>query len=125
MTPSPQFFDLIAIGTGPGTGGIPAKAVKAGMRVAVVEERPVGGTCALRGCTPKKLLLAAPEAFDFARRMHQHGLEAPNVRLDWAQMRRYKDAFIDKIPPINRRQYTDKGITLLRGHARFTGPDTL
>lgn len=125
MTTTPTHFNLIAIGTGPASGGIPAKAIKAGMKVAVVEERAVGGTCALRGCTPKKLLLAAPEAFDFARRMNQHGLDVPNMKLDWAMMRRYKDAFIDKIPPINSKQYTDKGIELLRGHATFVGANTL
>ncbi|MGF1571579.1 MAG: dihydrolipoyl dehydrogenase family protein [Sumerlaeia bacterium] len=122
---TPTHYNLIAIGTGPGSGGIPAKAIKAGMSVAVVEERAVGGTCALRGCTPKKLLIAAPEAYDFARRMNQNGLDAPNVKLDWPMMRRYKDAFIDKIPPINTHQYTSKGIELLRGHATFVGENTL
>ncbi len=60
-------FDLIAIGTGPGASAVASRCRAAGWKVAVVDSRPFGGTCALRGCDPEKVLVGASEALDRVR----------------------------------------------------------
>ena len=62
-------FDVIAIGTGSAASAVAARCREAGWRVAIVDSRPFGGTCALRGCDPKKVLVGAAEAVDWTRRM--------------------------------------------------------
>src|SRR5437016_4568159 len=57
-----QRFDLVAIGTGEAASAVAWKLHAAGRRVAVVDSRPYGGTCALRGCDPKKVLVGAADA---------------------------------------------------------------
>ena len=66
-------FDLIVIGTGTAGSGPAYRCRRAGWRVAVVDELPYGGTCALRGCDPKKVLVGAAELADWHRRMQGRG----------------------------------------------------
>jgi glutathione reductase (NADPH) len=61
-------FDLVVVGTGV-TSAVATRCREAGWTVAVVDSRPFGGTCALRGCIPKKILLGAAEAVHHARDM--------------------------------------------------------
>src|ERR1700739_3186112 len=69
-------FDLIVIGTGAAASTVAYKCRSAGWQVAVIDSRPFGGTCALRGCDPKKVLAGAAEAVDWVRRMSRElGLE--------------------------------------------------
>jgi len=62
-------YDLVVIGTGTAAQVAALKCRSAGWRVAVIDHLPFGGTCALRGCDPKKLLVGAAEAIDHTRRM--------------------------------------------------------
>ncbi len=57
-------LDLIVIGTGAGAAGLASKCRASGWNVAIIDSRPYGGTCALRGCDPKKVLVGASEAVD-------------------------------------------------------------
>lgn len=68
-------YDLIVIGAG--MAGIAAanKCVSAGWRVAIVDSLPYGGTCALRGCDPKKILRRGAEIVDSARLLRDKGIE--------------------------------------------------
>jgi glutathione reductase (NADPH) len=59
-----QRFDLIVIGTGSAGSAAANKCRKAGWEVAIIDSRPFGGTCALRGCDPKKVLVGAAELID-------------------------------------------------------------
>jgi glutathione reductase (NADPH) len=64
-------YDLIVIGTGTAAQVVSSRVRHGGRSVAVVDHRPFGGTCALRGCDPKKILVSGAEAADWARRMHR------------------------------------------------------
>ncbi len=75
-------FDLIAIGTGSAASAAAYKCRAAGWSVAVVDSRPFGGTCALRGCDPKKVLVGAAELIDWNQRMSGKGLAASAARPD-------------------------------------------
>ena len=62
-------FDLVVIGTGSAASAVAFPCRSAGWNVAVVDSRPFGGTCALRGCDPKKVLVGAAELVDWMDRM--------------------------------------------------------
>lgn len=66
-------LDLIVIGAGTGGNGVARMAAAAGWKVAVVDGLPYGGTCALRGCDPKKMLIAVTEGVDWARNLNGKG----------------------------------------------------
>ena len=117
-------YDLIAIGTGTAASSVAKRVRKAGRRVAVVDVRPFGGTCALRGCDPKKVLLAAAEAADFARRMTGKGLTG-EVVIDWHDLVAFKRSFTDPVPASREKSYAAAGIDTFHGQARFTGRTAL
>ncbi|MBI2024882.1 MAG: NAD(P)/FAD-dependent oxidoreductase [Candidatus Harrisonbacteria bacterium] len=118
-------YDLIAIGTGSASGAPTAQAKKAGKSVAVIDSRPFGGTCALRGCHPKKILVSAAEAVDAIRRMKGNGLSAAKHGIDWPALMRFKRIDTDATPKKTEEGYAKKGIDMYHGHARFEGPNTI
>ena len=125
-------FDLVVMGTG-SAGSIPAhKCREAGWEVAVIDELPYGGTCALRGCDPKKVLVGAAELADWARRMKARGIVPDQLRIDWANLMQFKSSFTEPVPKSRERSFTKKGIATYHGAARFldksriqVGDDTL
>lgn len=85
-------YDLIAIGSGTAAQVASARVRAAGWKVAVIDHRPFGGTCALRGCDPKKMLVSGEEAIDAAQRMYGHGV-AGELRIDWPALMAFKRSF--------------------------------
>ena len=81
-----QSFDLMVIGTGAAGSNVAYLCRAAGWRVAIVDSRPFGGTCALRGCDPKKVLVGVAELVDWNRRMTGKGVRAEPTHLDWAEL---------------------------------------
>ena len=67
-------FDVIVIGTGSAASVVAMSCYQAGWEVAIIDSRPYGGTCALRGCDPKKVLVGACEAVDGVRRLAGKGV---------------------------------------------------
>ena len=65
----PKAYDLVVIGTGTAAQVAGSRVRAAGWSVAVIDHLPFGGTCALRGCDPKKMLISGAEAVALARRM--------------------------------------------------------
>ncbi len=119
-----SLFDLIVIGTGAG-GFTPAiRCAKAGWKVAIVDDLPYGGTCALRGCDPKKILIQAAEVVDWHRRMSPHGV-AGSAEIDWPSLMRFKRSFTDPVPERREKSLSDAGVLTVHGQARFVGLDTL
>src|SRR5258708_39542527 len=74
-------YDLVIVGTGTAAMVAAMRVRAAGWRVAVIDFRPFGGTCALRGCDPKKMLIAGAETADGVGRMRGRGV-AGDVRID-------------------------------------------
>jgi len=95
-----------------------------GWSVAVIDFRPFGGTCALRGCDPKKMLIGGTSAVDHARRMRGKGV-AGDARIDWSELMAFKRSFTDPVPELHERNYKSKGIDTFHGKARFTGRQTI
>src|SRR5258708_35877109 len=89
-------YDLIVIGTGTAAQTASGRVRKAGYTVAVIDHRPFGGTCALRGCDPKKMLVGGAEAVDLARRMHAQGV-CGELHVDWKELSACKRTFTDPV----------------------------
>lgn len=82
-------YDLVIIGTGTAAITAAMRVRAAGWKVAVVDFRPFGGTCALRGCDPKKMLVSGTAALDYARRMRDNGVVG-DVHIDWPKLMAFK-----------------------------------
>jgi glutathione reductase (NADPH) len=121
---NPPPYDLLVLGTGTAASTVAHTVRAAGRRVGVIDFRPYGGTCALRGCDPKKVLVGSASTVDHARRMHDKGV-AGHQRIDWAQLMAFKRRFTDPVPEQRERRFAEKGIETWRGKARFVGPTTL
>ncbi|MSU90346.1 NAD(P)/FAD-dependent oxidoreductase [Rhodobacteraceae bacterium 2CG4] len=117
-------YDLIVIGGGTGGNGVARMAANAGWKVASIDSLPFGGTCALRGCDPKKMLIAATEGVEWAENMKGKGLEA-KTSVDWPDMIAFKRTFTDNMPPRIEGGLEKAGIDVLHGAARFTGADSI
>jgi len=116
-------FDLVVIGAGTGANGVARTCAREGWHVAIVDSLPYGGTCALRGCDPKKMLVSVTEALDWAERMTGNGLRTEGIRIDWSEMMAFKRTFTDTTPPQLEAGFAKLGIETLHGTARFVGPN--
>ncbi len=117
-------FDLVVLGTGTAARVAAMRCRKAGWSVAVVDCKPFGGTCALRGCDPKKMLVGGAAAVDRANRMRGKGVSgAPHI--DWPELISFKRSFTDPVPGKHERGYAESGIAAFHGDVRFTGPNSV
>src|SRR2546430_7003679 len=114
-----ETFDLIVIGTGSG-GSAPAYRCRAaGWRVAVVDELPFGGTCALRGCDPKKVLVGAADLIDWIHRMEGIGISSKGAKIDWSSLMDFKKTFTEPVPEDREKKYAAAGIAMFHGRTHF------
>lgn len=115
-------FDLVVIGTGSAASSVAHDCRAAGLCVAVIDARPFGGTCQLRGCDPKKVLIGAAEAVDFVRRMAVAGIRDAGTKLEWPELMRFKRTFVDSVPKRVEEGFANAGIDTFHGAARFESP---
>ena len=115
-------YDLIAIGTGTGASVAASQCRAAGWKVAVIDPLPFGGTCALRGCDPKKVLVGAAEAIDHSRRMRGKGIAGGEPAIAWNELIKFKRSFTEPVPPMKEKNFAKNGIDAYHGRAKFRGP---
>jgi glutathione reductase (NADPH) len=125
METQAKYYDLVVIGTGSAVSRAAFRCRAAGWSVAVIDSRPFGGTCALRGCHPKKMLVSAAETLDATTRMAGKGVRADQIAMDWAELMRFKRAEIDPAPAFFAHNFAQAGIEGVHGRAHFVGPTTL
>ncbi|MFO7801040.1 MAG: NAD(P)/FAD-dependent oxidoreductase [Desulfovermiculus sp.] len=119
-------FDVFVIGTGTAGETAVSELLKKGngLRIGIADERPYGGTCALRGCQPKKYLIVPAHAAMEGQALTERGFRfAP--QLDWKSMHRSLRDFTDPVPQNTKAGLEEKGIDCLTGHCTFLSPDTL
>ncbi|HYZ50265.1 MAG TPA: FAD-dependent oxidoreductase, partial [Nitrososphaeraceae archaeon] len=121
-----QNFDLIVIGTGTAASTTAAQCSSAGWHVAIIDSLPFGGTCALRGCDPKKVLVEAARIIDSSQRHEGKGIiGSDGISIKWSDLIRFKRTFTDHFPRDREASYTKAGIVPFHGHASFIGPTTV
>ncbi|GAB2731142.1 dihydrolipoyl dehydrogenase family protein [Nocardioides pakistanensis] len=118
-------YDLIVIGAGMAGVSAANKCASKGWRVAIVDALPYGGTCALRGCDPKKILRRGAEIIDSARLMRGKGIDDADLSINWADLIKHKHGFTDPIPSNTEDGLADNDVDTLHGQARFTGSNTI
>jgi glutathione reductase (NADPH) len=111
--------DVIVLGTGSAAQNVAYTCRASGWSVAVVDSRPFGGTCALRGCDPKKVLVGVAELIDWSRRMQGKGVSAPGLSISWPDLIRFKRTFTDPVPESTEHSLAEAGITMRHGRAHF------
>ncbi|MBC8121975.1 MAG: NAD(P)/FAD-dependent oxidoreductase [Gemmatimonadaceae bacterium] len=120
-----QQFDLVVIGTGVAGSTVAKQCRTAGWEVAIIDSRPFGGTCALRGCNPKKVLVEMAELVDWNRRMEGRGISGQQVHIDWQAMTRFQKTFTEPIPAKREQEYMEAGIAMFHGPACFAGENAV
>ena len=121
-----QRYDAIIVGAGQAGPPLAGRLTAAGQTVAVIERKLVGGTCVNYGCIPTKTLVASAHAAHVARRGADFGIGTGDITVDMAKVKARKDGVV-KDDRDGLESWLDgmDGCTLIRGHARFTGPHTM
>ena len=118
-------YDVVILGGGNAGMGVTVATRAAGLSVAMIEARDLGGTCPNRGCTPKKVLVAATHTLDEIERADRHGITVDTPRLDWrALIDREKDMIRD-IPSRLSRLMAKRGVDVIVGEAAFIGSNAV
>ena len=118
-------YDLLVIGGGSGGLAHAQRAAEYGAKAAVVEYGPLGGTCVNVGCVPKKVMwYAAHHAHGF-HHAADYGFDIAVKGHDWGGLKERRDAYIERLNGIYERNLDKRGVTFLRGRARFVDANTL
>lgn len=117
-------YDVAVIGTGTSAYTAAYQCRKAGKTVAVMDRLPYGGTCAMRGCQPKKYLVAAADAVAKISKMQKIGIRG-RPKIVWPALMQSKNAFTDNVPDDTENGFLEEGIEIFSGHVRFKGTNSL
>ena len=112
-------YDLIVIGAG--SGGVRASRISAshGARVAVIEKDRPGGTCVIRGCVPKKLMVYAAEFSQYFSDSKGYGWDIKDVHFDWHKMVEARNNEVDRLEAAYKKNLKNSGVTIYESFARF------
>src|SRR5579885_2275123 len=116
-------FDLFTIGAGSGGVAGSRRAAAYGAKVAIAEAVRVAGTCVLRGCVPKKLLVYGVHFHDEFEDAAGYGWTVGPRSLDWAKLIAAKNKEIDRLHGIYMKMLNDSGVTIINGWAEIVGPN--
>jgi glutathione reductase (NADPH) len=119
-----EHYDIVIIGGGNAGFGVSQIAHPAGKSIAFVESDLFGGTCPNRGCTPKKVLVAAAHAMHEIEIAGAHGIEVGPAKLNWSALIDRKSDMIDFIPGAMEDTAKGRG-DVYKGKARFIGPNSI
>ncbi|WP_419213543.1 dihydrolipoyl dehydrogenase family protein [Maribacter sp. X9] len=117
-------FDVFVIGSGSAGQTVAKTCIQAGKKVAIADNREFGGTCANRGCDPKKILLGATEAFEFNQNLRGKGI-ARDTKIDWKQLQKFKSNYTDSVPPSTEKSLKEMGLKLYHQSPKFVDEQTL
>ena len=134
MTTSTEHYDYLVIGGGSGGVASARRAALYGKRVALVERGPswseggvrdgagLGGTCVNVGCVPKKLMFTAVAHAEAAETAPGYGFDLGHPRVDWPALVARRDAYIERLNGIYKRNLVNAGVEHVHGSATFDGP---
>jgi pyruvate/2-oxoglutarate dehydrogenase complex dihydrolipoamide dehydrogenase (E3) component len=118
-------FDAIIIGSGQGGNPLAHRLADGGWRVALIEERFLGGTCVNTGCTPTKTMVHRAQVAHYARNAARWGVNASQVSVDLPKIVAQKNKVVLNMRGNQEKQAARPNLRLYRGHARFTSAHQL
>ena len=113
-------FDLLVIGGGSGGVRAARMAAATGAKVALVEESRMGGTCVIRGCVPKKLMVFASSFREGLKEARAYGWDIGDASFNWPPFKEKLHAELDRLEGVYRKLLGNSGVTILDGRARLT-----
>jgi glutathione reductase (NADPH) len=119
LTVPDQVFDVISIGGGSGGLACAQRAADYGAKAAVIEPKPLGGTCVNVGCVPKKVMWNAASLALGLADAKDYGFEISAGGSDWALLKSKRDAYVARLNGIYERNLNAKGVAYIKGTARF------
>src|SRR3954447_488148 len=111
-----ETFDVVILGGGNAGIAVTGPVRRAGMSVAMIESRDLGGTCPNRGCTPKKRLVAAGHALHENERAAVHHIAVGKPKLDWSALIDREKDLIKDIPANLARSMANRNVEVIKGH---------
>jgi len=118
-------FDVVILGGGNAGIGVTGPVRRAGMSVAMIESRDLGGNCPNRGCTPKKVLVAAGHALHEIERASVHHIAVGKPKLDWAALIDREKDLVRDIPANLACSMAHRHVEVIKGHAVFADPNAI
>ena len=118
-------FDMFTIGAGSGGVASSRRAGTYGARVGICEDSRVGGTCVIRGCVPKKLLVYGAQFADAFADAAAYGWTVAPPLHDWASLIAAKDMEIGRLEKVYHKLLKDSGVKLIEGRGRLVDPHTV
>ncbi|TNE52182.1 MAG: glutathione-disulfide reductase [Deltaproteobacteria bacterium] len=118
-------YDYVVIGAGSGGLASAKRAAAHGASVAIIEGGRLGGTCVNVGCVPKKVMWNAASIAEHIRMAKSYGFSLETSGLDWAHLKRTRDAYVTRLNGIYDRGLGLSGVELIEGWAKFVDPHTL
>ncbi len=116
-------FDLVVLGAGTGGYSAAFRAAQLGLRVALVDEDKIGGTCLHRGCIPTKALLESAEALNRARHLKDYGVVLPGeAGVDYAVIAQRRDQVVKRMWTGLKSLIDKNKVTWVQGRGRIDGP---
>jgi len=116
-------FDVIVIGTGSGSG-VAKRCAAAGKKTAIIDNQPFSGTCALRGCDPKKVLVGIAHALSLNQQLQGKGI-ATIATHSWKDLMQFKKSFTEPKIPKTEAGLKEAGIAIFHGRAKFIAENTI
>src|ERR1700760_396860 len=118
-------YDLFVIGAGSGGVGAGGVAAAHGAKVAVAEEYRVGGTCVIRGCVPKKLLVYGAHFAEDLMDARRFGWDVPDCKFDWKTLTANVFEEVDRINQAYTNTLDSHDVEIINEHAELTGPNNI
>lgn len=117
-------YDVFVIGTGTAGKNVAYDCAAEGMKVAIADNREFGGTCALRGCDPKKVLVGITEAMQLSENLKGKGIMSV-TKIDWRALQKFKASFTDAVPAVTEKKLKEAGIEMYHQSPKFLAQNTL
>jgi pyruvate/2-oxoglutarate dehydrogenase complex dihydrolipoamide dehydrogenase (E3) component len=114
-------YDLVVLGSGEGSKFLAWTLARQGQRVAVVEQRWIGGSCPNIACLPSKNIIHSAKVASYFARADEFGIEIDGYRVNMAKVRDRKRTMVKGLVDIHLRNFESSGVVLIRGRGYFVG----
>jgi len=115
-------YDLVVLGSGEGSKFLAWTLARQGQRVAVVEQRWIGGSCPNIACLPSKNIIHSAKVASYFARADEFGIETAQNSVDMAKVTNRKRKMVKELVDIHLGNFESSGVHLIRGRGRFIGP---